>query len=230
MDRLVQFLMLPFVIGVAVIWVFVGLVFAAPLIAKAILIFTLDLLVSAISQQRHSRAAEGLKQALTFYPRGFALIFGSLSTVTQPPEADGAGPAYAFAQGRWGPLVDSGKMILLALVFWATTALFFHHLGVMRIERIAQAEQSFADLFSFQARPVVAATPRTFECRVNTPRTNLREAARRGSPSQARLEEGAELALLDDPFAGDDWIRVETRDGLNGYVARDLITCPTPPR
>ncbi|MGE0595953.1 MAG: SH3 domain-containing protein [Hyphomonadaceae bacterium] len=232
MDRLVQFLMLPFVIGVAIIWVFVGLVFAAPLIAKAILIFTLDLLVSAISQQRHTRAAEGLKQALTFYPRGFALIFGSLSSVSQPPDAEGA--PYEFARGRWGPIVDSGKMIVLAVVFWGTTTLFFHHLGVVRIERIAEAERGVMDLVSFRPRPVAAAapepTPTRFDCRVNTPRSNLREAARRGSPSITRLPEGAEVALIEDPFAGDDWIRIATREGQRGYIHRDLITCSSPPR
>lgn len=232
MDRLVQFLMLPFVIGVAIIWVFVGLVFAVPLVAKAILIFTLDLLVSAISQKQHSRAAEGLKNALTFYPKGFALIFGSLRSVTEPPETETQ--AYEFAKGRWGPLVDSGKMILLALVFWGTTALFFHHLGVVRFERIAEAEQGFVDLFSFRPRPVAAAAPEPapaeFACRVNTPRSNLREAARRGSPSITRLAEGTELGLIDDPFAGDDWIRVATREGQRGYISRDLITCSTPPR
>ena len=229
MDRLVQILMAPFVIGVALIWVFVGLIFAAPLIAKSILIFTVDLLVSAMTQQRHSRAAEGLKNALTFYPKGFAIIFSSLAFATNPPTDEQT--AYEFAQGRWGPLVDSGKMIVLALVFWGTTALFFHHFGIVEIERIARAEQGLASLVGLGPTRVAAAAPR-FEpnCTVTTPNTNFREAARRQSPSIARLPEGEALMLVADPFQGDDWIRLANSAGQTGYIARSLIRCTTPPR
>ncbi len=229
MDRLVQFLMAPFVIGVAFIWVFVGLVFAAPLIAKSILIFTIDLLVSAMTQQRHSRAAEGLKSALTFYPKGFAIIFSSLTYPTHPPTDEQT--AYEFAQGRWGPLVDSGKMILLALAFWGTTALFFHHLGIVEIERIARAEQGFANLVGLGPTRVAAAAPRFApNCSVTAANANFREAARLQSPSITRLPEGEALMLIADPFQGDDWIRVSNRAGQTGYVARSLISCSTPPR
>jgi hypothetical protein len=227
MDRLVQVLMLPFVIGVAIIWAVVGLVFAAPLIAKAILIFTIDLLVSAMTQQRHARAAEGLKNALTFYPKGFAIIVGSLAFADQAPAESG----YEFAQGRWGPLIDSGKMILLALAFWGTTALFFHHMGIFEVERIARLDQGFANLVGIGSTRVAAAAPRFApDCSINTPNTNLREAARLRSPSITRLPVGTELMLLDDPFAGDDWIRVGTRQSQSGYIAHDLLTCTTPPR
>lgn len=228
MDRLVQLLMAPFVIGVAILWALVGLLFAAPLIAKAILIFTIDLLVSALSQQRHSRAAEGLKNALLFYPKGFAIIISTLTLPTNPPTEEEK--AYEFAQGRWGPIVDSGKMIMLALVFWGTTAMFFHHLGVYRIERIAAAEQGFASLIGLGPTRVAAAEPRfDADCTINTPRTNLRQAARLQSPSITRLPVGAEIMLIDDPFAGDDWIHVANAEGQQGYVNRDLLTCATAP-
>ena len=229
MDRLVQLLMLPFVIGVAILWAVVGLLFAAPLIAKAILIFTIDLLVSALSQQRHSRAAEGLKNALLFYPKGFAIILSTLTLATNPPTDEER--AYEFAQGRWGPVVDSGKMIMLALVFWGTTAMFFHHLGVVRIDRIAAAEQGFASLVGLGPTRVAAAAQRfTPTCTINTPRTNLRQAARLQSPSITRLPVGEPMMVLDDPFAGDDWIRVGNRNGDEGYVNRDLLTCTQAPR
>jgi hypothetical protein len=229
MDRLVQLLMAPFVVGVAIIWVFVGLVFATPLIAKAILIFTIDLLVSAMTQQRHSRAAEGLKNALTFYPKGFAIIFSSLSLALEPPSE--AERAYEFAQGRWGPLIDSGKMILLALTFWGATALFFHHLGVVRIVRIAALEQSLVNLVGLgPPRAAAALAPFAPDCTTTAANANLREAARRGAPSMARLPQGEALALRDDPFAGDNWIAVATHDGRAGFIARSLIVCGTPPR
>jgi hypothetical protein len=229
MDRIVQILMTPFVVAVALIWVVVGLVFAAPLIAKAILIFTIDLLVSAITQQRTSRAAEGLKQALTFYPQGFAIIFSSLMRAADPPTEDQR--AYEFARGRFGPLVDSGKMILLALAFWGTTALFFHHLGVVRIERIAQLEQSALNLVGLGRAQVAEAAPRFApDCAINTPNTNLRAAARLHSNSITRLPQGESVMLIDDPFGGDDWIRIATRNGASGYVNRDLLTCSVNPR
>lgn len=229
MDRLVQILMTPFVIAVALIWVVVGLVFAAPLIAKAILIFTIDLLVSAITQQRTSRAAEGLKQALTFYPQGFAIIFSSLVRATEPVTEEQR--AYEFARGRFGPLVDSGKMILLALVFWGTTALFFHHLGVVRIERIAALEQSALNLVGLGRAQVAEAAPRFApDCTINTPNTNLRAAARLESNSITRLPQDTQVMLIADPFGGDDWIRIATRDGKSGYVNRDLLTCSVNPR
>lgn len=229
MDRLVQFLMAPFVVAVALIWVVVGLVFAAPLIAKAILIFTVDLLVSAITQQRTSRAAEGLKQALTFYPQGFAIIFSSLTRAAEPLSEEQR--AYEFARGRWGPLVDSGKMILLALVFWGTTTLYFHHLGVIRIERIAEAEQSLLNLVGLGRAQVAEAAQRFApNCTINTPNTNLRAAARLQSNAIARLPQDTPVMLIDDPFAGDDWIRVATQDGKAGYVNRDLLTCSVDPR
>jgi uncharacterized protein YgiM (DUF1202 family) len=229
MDRIVQILMTPFVIAVALIWVIVGLVFAAPLIAKAILIFTIDLLVSAITQQRTSRAAEGLKQALTFYPQGFAIISSSLVRGAEPPTEEQR--AYEFARGRLGPLVDSGKMILLALVFWGTTALFFHHLGVVRIDRIAQMEQSALGLVGLGRAQVAEAAPRFApDCTINTPNTNLRAAARLQSNSITRLPQGESVMLIDDPFGGDDWIHITTRDNQTGYVNRDLLTCSVNPR
>ncbi|MDX2277808.1 MAG: SH3 domain-containing protein [Hyphomonadaceae bacterium] len=229
MDRVVQILMAPFVVAVALIWTVVGLVFAAPLIAKAILIFTIDLLVSAITQQRTSRAAEGLKQALTFYPQGFAIIFSSLTHAHEPVTEEQR--AYEFARGRFGPLVDSGKMILLALVFWGTTALFFHHLGVVRIERIAMLEQTALNLVGLGRAQVAEAAPRFVpDCSINTPNTNLRSAARLQSESITRLPQDAQVMLINDPFAGDDWIRIATQDGKSGYVNRDLLTCSVDPR
>lgn len=259
MDRLVQLLMAPFVIAVAALWAVVGLFFAFPLVVKAIVIFTMDLLISALTQQRRSRAAEGLRHALLFYPRGFAIIISALNLSSNPPTEEEK--AYEFARGRFGPLVDSGKMIVLALVFWGTSAMFFHHLGVMRIERIAEMEQGMASLVGLgptrvaaaqpqaeaapettpapqaetpppQAAPQTQASARRFEsdCTINTPRTNLRAAARRASPSQARLPNGTPVMTGDDPIGGDDWIRVATEDGRVGYVKRELLTCEREPR
>jgi hypothetical protein len=182
-----------------------------------------------MTQQRHSRAAEGLKSALTFYPKGFAIIFSSLAYATHPPTDEQT--AYEFAQGRWGPLVDSGKMILLALAFWGTTALFFHHFGIVEIERIARAEQGLANLVGLGLTRVAAAAPRFApNCTVTTANANFRQAARLQSPSITRLPQGEALMLIADPFQGDDWIRVSNRAGQAGYVARSLITCMTPPR
>ena len=260
MDRLVQLLMAPFVIAVATLWAVVGLFFAFPLVVKAIVIFTIDLLISALTQQRHSRAAEGLRHALLFYPRGFAIIVSALNLNANPPSEEER--AYEFARGRFGPLVDSGKMIVLALVFWGTSAMFFHHLGVMRIERIAEWEQSIGSLVGLGPTRVAAASaPRVAEaqaepaapapvtpqpqvtaqpqevarrfasdCTINTPNTNLRAAARRASPSQARLPNGTPVMTGDDPIGGDDWIRVATEDGRAGYVKRELLTCVREPR
>lgn len=225
---LTRILMFPFVIAVAFLWLGLGLVFAIPLIAKAVVFFTIELLFAAIIQRpRSARTGEGLRTALLFYPNGFRIIFGTLGPYDEDSE-NSDGP-WEFSSGFWGPLFDVIRSILLALTFWATTALFFHHIGIYRVELIERLERRILSAIGLSISGGDPTQTTRNDCVVNADRANLRETASHTSDVITELDRGAELALVADANPGDSWISVRSESGLSGYIARSLVLCRSPP-
>jgi hypothetical protein len=225
---LARVLMTPFVIGVALVWLCIGWIFAIPLIAKAVVFFTAELLIAAITQgHRAARkpTGQGLKSALVFYPNGFSIIFGTLASLDEEPSTV---DPWEFGSGCLSPLFDMVRIFFLALIFWGTTALFFHHIGLVDLPIIRGIEERAVGMAHLTPalEPVSGGEG---QCSVIAERANLRSAANANARPVTQLERGATLTLVRDPFTGDNWISVRTGAGELGFIARSTIECSVPP-
>lgn len=218
-----KILLTPFVLLVASIWLVVGLAFYVPLIAKAVTLFTLQLLLAAITQ-RQTTAGDGLQRALRFYPNGFVIIFNSLNF-----DGKSAG-GEEYTRGFFGPLIDGLRAIFLALVFWATTLLFFHHLGVWKIGMIDRYEAELLSHLGIRAAPLPPRTgPGDLQFSSVVRPANLRSGPGTEHPTVATLTPEQRLQILDDPDTTDNWVPVRTADGAEGFVALTLLETASSP-
>jgi hypothetical protein len=94
---------------VLVVWAVVGAVFWIPLLVRAMLRFCVNLIEAMFEGQKPVRAARTLKEAVSFYRRGFVV---AIEVVTKEEIADAAE----------GPVTENR---LLFEVFWALLVWYF---------------------------------------------------------------------------------------------------------
>lgn len=132
MQLLTYLIMLPFVTLVALLWVPLGFVISIALIVLSFVTFTFELLVAAISQRHSRNTGAALRRAIAFWPKGFAIIFGSLTGA-----ADENDEEQTDSKTVWNVLETIFQTLLATVIFWSATFFVLDQLKILDVRKIA---------------------------------------------------------------------------------------------